>query len=379
MSEMNQRALLQMLLIAPVYCAIIGLSFASPVSGFSDDFETDMGWSRFEEIVGGSSCYGDALGGVSRTTEVAFSGSQSLLIWANQQRSNKSNHVIGQKKVAASGQGGRWLYTVYAYIDPATGQTGQTGPEVSVQNTRRINNQFLTATAGVQYLPQEGTWNIWMAGWQYFLTKALIPGHWYYIAIEVDYDSNQYHRFWLWREGEIDLSIDLTGYNIALEDKQFTEEALWLTVESENLWNNCGTAGVFQYRVYYDSVRLVMGPAPTLYLNQAQFQRGDNFSLRVAVTPGPTPITADVYIALQPPGCTSFACIFFWQGGLNFTATPQPLLRNWLISPFNGPIFTYTFGGTEPVGGYIWLGAFVVPGTGTLMGGITQAPFTFSP
>ena len=97
-------------------------------------------------------------------------------------------------------------------------------------------------------------------------------------------------------------------------------------------------------------------------------------------TPGPTPVTADVYIALQLPGCTSLACVLFWQGGLNFTATPQPILRNWLISPFNGSIFSYTFSGMEPVGSsYVWLGAFTVPGTGDLIGGITQAPFTFSP
>jgi hypothetical protein len=116
-----------------------------------------------------------------------------------------------------------------------------------------------------------------------------------------------------------------------------------------------------------------------LGLNTTTFRRGDSLILTANITSGPTPVTADVYIALQPPGCTSFACIFFWQGGVNFTVTPQPILRNWLISPFNGPIFTYTFDGTESVGSYVWLGAFVVPGTGTLMGGITQAPFTFNP
>jgi len=133
-----------------------------------------------------------------------------------------------------------------------------------------------------------------------------------------------------------------------------------------------------RFNPYYTTT-LSQEPQLTLTVNQTTFHKGDQLTLIALATPGLTPVTADVYIALQPSGCTSFTCIFFWQGGLNFTATPQPILRNWLISPFNGPIFTYTFGGTEPVDSYVWLGAFVVPGTGTLMGGITQAPFTFSP
>ena len=116
-----------------------------------------------------------------------------------------------------------------------------------------------------------------------------------------------------------------------------------------------------------------------LRLNQPTFQTGNQLSLTAEVIPGLTPVTVDVYIALQPPGCTSFACLLFWQGGFNFTTTPQPLLRNWRLSPFTGPIFTYTFGGTEPVGSYVWLGAFVGPGTLTLVGEVTQASFTFYP
>ena len=128
---------------------------------------------------------------------------------------------------------------------------------------------------------------------------------------------------------------------------------------------------------YYGVVDFTPGAKLTLTLNQATFQKGEQLILNAAVTPGPSPV--DVYIALQLPGCTAPACFFFWQGGLNFTMTPQPLLRNWLISPFNGPIFSYTFGGTELVGSYVWLGAFTVPGTLNLLGEITQAPCTFGP
>src|SRR5262249_5754025 len=101
----------------------------------------------------------------------------------------------------------------------------------------------------------------------------------------------------------------------------------------------------------------------TLSLNQTTFHTRDQLSLNAQVIPCPTPVTADVYIGLQSPGCILGPCLFFWQGGLNFTTTPQPLLRNWPISAFNGTIFRYTFSGTELVGTYVWLGVFTVPGT----------------
>lgn len=122
------------------------------------------------------------------------------------------------------------------------------------------------------------------------------------------------------------------------------------------------------------------GGEPTLALsvNTPSFRTGNTLTLSAVSTPGPTPVTADVYIALQPPGCTSLACALFWLGGTSFTATPTPILPNWPISSFNAPIFHYTFDGTEPVGSYVWQGAFTVPGAGNLIGSMTQAPFTLS-
>lgn len=46
---------------------------------------------------------------------------------------------------------------------------------------------------------------------------------------------------------------------------------------------------------------------------------------------------------------------------------------------YRGSIFRYIFGGNEPVGSYVWLGAFTAPGTLNIIGDIAQAPFTFSP
>jgi hypothetical protein len=42
-------------------------------------------------------------------------------------------------------------------------------------------------------------------------------------------------------------------------------------------------------------------------------------------------------------------------------------------------VFRYTFTGAEPPGNYLWLAAFIDPGTGMIIGGIAQAPFTFTP
>lgn len=238
---------------------------------FKDNFETDKGWDIFEEIVGGSICYGEDAGEVARSTDIVFNGSYSLRVWANKALSTRSNHVIGQKMISNTGKTGKFRYSFYAYIpanDPETGTSGETGPEFSMQNTREITpGVFRTATAGIQYqanpFPPEGNWAIWaeqapgVAGWQIFTTQKLQTGVWYYMAVEADYVTNKYVRFWL-RGGKgkdrIKLSIDLSAIPIALEDK-FSEQAFWLTLESENLFNNCGN-GAFDYKVYYDHVKL---------------------------------------------------------------------------------------------------------------------------
>ena len=242
---------------------------------FMDDFETNQGWGIFEEIVGGSSCYGAGIGEVARTTDVDFEGSYSLRVWANKALSPKSNHVIGQKQISTTGLNGRFRYQLYAFIAPETANTGQTGPEFSMQNTRQVSpGQYRTTTAGIQYRANPfdtanyGSWAIWaegltpgVAGWQVFRTNTLLQaGEWYYMAIEADYSTNRYVRFWVRGPG-VHLSLDVSGYRIAQETK-FTQEAFWLTLESENLFNNCGTAGNFQYKVYYDDVKLKHLGAP---------------------------------------------------------------------------------------------------------------------
>jgi hypothetical protein len=236
---------------------------------FVDNFETDQGWGMFEEIVNGSPCYGTGIGEVARSTDVAFDGSHSLRVWANKAGSLKSNHVIGQKRISSSGLHGKLFYGMVAYIAPETANSGETGPEFSMQNTRQIApGQFRTATAGIQYRanlfsPLHATWGVWaevapgVANWVTFTrTNPLVAGAWYALAVEADYTTNRYIRFVIHGPG-VEMSFDMSAYHIAQETK-FTEEAFWLTLEDENLFNNCGTAGSFNYKLYYDDVVLAL-------------------------------------------------------------------------------------------------------------------------
>ncbi len=240
---------------------------AQPSQPFNDDFETDQGWGSFEEIVAGSACYGANIAEVTRSTDVAFAGTNSLRVWGNKALSAKSNHVIANKKVANVGQTGRFRYELYAFIAAETANHGEVGPEFSMQNTRELApGQFRTSTVGIQYRanaysPLYRSWAVWaevspgQANWQTFtITTAPTPGAWYFMAVEADYTTNQYVRFWL-QGPDIDLSLDLSAYHIAPEVK-FNEQAFWLTLESENIYNNCGSAGNYEYKVYYDDIVL---------------------------------------------------------------------------------------------------------------------------
>lgn len=267
----------------------------TPFVLFEDRFETDQGWEKFEEIVDCPfpytpeclmrSCYYDqsipVRGEVSRSPEYPFDGSYSLRVWANKGNvSNKYNHVIAQKRLLRSGLTGRLFYSMRAYI-PDGANDGETGPEFSMQNTRRVDGQFLTTTAGIQYVPpimlstftRPAKWNVWTAtntlgraDWTK-LTEIgdlrLTPGQWYYLAIEADYTTNRYVRFYLWDGPSLQLSVDMSAYSI-VQERKFNEEAFWLTLEAQNISrcrpqppNPCNCPGApFNYRVYYDRVQL---------------------------------------------------------------------------------------------------------------------------
>ncbi|MEK7524479.1 MAG: hypothetical protein AAB588_05640 [Patescibacteria group bacterium] len=237
-----------------------------PAIIFEDNFESNKGWTLFEEIVNQSSCYGSSVAEISRLADVAFEGLTSFRLWANKGRSTKSNHVIAQNKILPTGQNGIWKHEVRTYIPEVFHESGETGPELSIQNTRQISaGVFKTATAGIQYRankysPQAYTWGVWKeldsggAAWHTFLTQKLEPGIWYTLTLEFDYNLNVYRSFSI-QGGNINQNVDLSPFHIALESK-FNEEAFWITLEAENLWNNCGDAGVFDYQVYFDNIQI---------------------------------------------------------------------------------------------------------------------------
>jgi len=120
------------------------------------------------------------------------------------------------------------------------------------------------------------------------------------------------------------------------------------------------------------------GPLPVVGLNvnaPPTYATGSAMTLTASTTPSATPANADVYVALQLPDGT----LLVMQPGGGFGTTLTPLLRNIPVPSFTGPIFNYTFSGTEPVGNYTWFAALSTPGTVNVIGTLATAPFSFTP
>lgn len=223
---------------------------------FEDDFETDKGWSIFEEIINDNPCYEDSIGEVVRSTEFSLSGSYSLRIWANKIGKPKNNHVLGRLKISESGLTGIYAYSLDAYI-PASSDTGQTGPEFSVQNTKKVSGLNLTYIAGIQFVGNPyvngGTnWRIWHNGeWSCFYENIVIKGNWYHFELVMDFEKNRYVNLSIKGAG-IDTTINLCAYIIKGEERRF-EPAVEITVEGENL-DTCSKPRATQFKLYYDNV-----------------------------------------------------------------------------------------------------------------------------
>ena len=56
-----------------------------------------------------------------------------------------------------------------------------------------------------------------------------------------------------------------------------------------------------------------------------------------------------------------------------------PIARGFTPFPFTGDLLRYTFGGTEPVGGYTWRYALTAAGTADILAGISELPFSRVP
>jgi len=120
-------------------------------------------------------------------------------------------------------------------------------------------------------------------------------------------------------------------------------------------------------------------PTITLSLGSAPFafnSTTNNMMTLAATTVASNPATkADVYVALQLPDGT----LLVMQPGGGFGTALTPLLSNVPIPDFTGPIFNYTFSGTEPVGNYTWFAALTTPGSLNIIGTLAVAPFSFAP
>jgi lysophospholipase L1-like esterase len=112
-----------------------------------------------------------------------------------------------------------------------------------------------------------------------------------------------------------------------------------------------------------------------LQVNDASLASGETLTLTVTTMPESTPMEMDLYVALQLPDQR----VWFLHRDGSLTPAIQPYRSQWPVVPFRAELFRYTLTGAEPPGTYVWLAAFIDPGTGMIIGTIAQAPFTVSP
>jgi hypothetical protein len=235
---------------------------------FSTTFDTGQAWGISEEVVN-AACYGTGAGEVSLSGAFTPAGTKCLSVFSNKGGIARSNHVIADYKLFTHGITDSCAYTVSACIDTMA-DPGQTGPEFSVQNTRLVQGQYRTFTAGIQYVAnpwiRNGTgWSVWNNGaWVNFLDLKLERGKWYQFTLAFDFVANRYMSLGI-KGPAVDTTVGLGGYSISGEAKGFLEEALVLAVEAENLETACSsTPRVTQYRVFYDNVVFKTPPFDTV-------------------------------------------------------------------------------------------------------------------
>jgi lysophospholipase L1-like esterase len=118
-----------------------------------------------------------------------------------------------------------------------------------------------------------------------------------------------------------------------------------------------------------------LGQPLRLQVNDASLASSETLTVIVATIAASTPMVADLYVALQLPDQS----LWFLHGDGSITSSIQPYLGQWSVATARAEVFRYTFTGAEPPGHYLWLAAFIDPGTGMIVGRIAQAPFTFTP
>ena len=224
--------------------------------GFFDSFDDVSDWQLFEQIIGDvDGCYRDGL--ANYTT--AGGDDPWLELTANAPESGYSNHPILGRKLDFDAVSGLYRLSVMARVDEDSGTNLQTGPELSVQNTAEsADGALLTQTFGVQYVELRGTydWNIWAAfgdeiGWRHVHQGALEPGVWYEISMVFDTGTGVYHELSV--EGPGGFTVVFDGVESLWQDKSFHSEAVWITLEVENLYT-CNNPRELSATISYDSL-----------------------------------------------------------------------------------------------------------------------------
>ena len=234
---------------------------------FREGFEKgSSSWHVFEELV--TTCYTENVASVSTTDDISYRGQKSLVVWSNYGRSTLSNHVIAGRNIFDGGVDGKIRYKLKALLPSASFETTQVGPEFSYQNTRKFaNGTSYTAIGGIQYVASKyvsDKWKIWVetaantAEWVTIPALSTMPALqadvWYTFKLKLDFTTCEYLSLQMMDTVTgAKHKVDLRGVRIAKEMRGF-EPASVITLEAENLYSNCGTAGVFESVIYYDSV-----------------------------------------------------------------------------------------------------------------------------
>ncbi|MBN1638758.1 MAG: T9SS type A sorting domain-containing protein, partial [Ignavibacteriales bacterium] len=241
---------------------------------FEDNFDSPKEWTMTEEIID-SLVYKSGIGEIALTKMPEDSILRNCFsVWANKEDSIYSNHVIAGNKFLNDPINCHYVYSLYAYI-PAYSDTGQTGPEFSVQNTKKVLDTFFTYTAGIQYIPNPHVWTedsmekwrFWQKGnqkgdWVPFLNYSLKKGRWYYFELEFKYsDSDSENKYISFKIKDTlakmdTVFVDLSHFKITSDIKpEFEDEGVSLTLEAENLFTHATRSK--QYKVFYDDVRFI--------------------------------------------------------------------------------------------------------------------------
>lgn len=243
----------------------------APLSSFLDDFEIDRGWLQgvSEEIVNvNAECYDTGISEVLLSTNVKHSGLSSLRVTANQEGTTQSDHVIVGNELLDAGQKGKIGFRVKVLLPSSTADSGQTGPEISIQNTLTSQEGGTsTFVAALQHLTnpfeeqsRRNGWAIWTSersgqppGWVIIANRELKRDQWYTIELLADFDTNTYTRFSVVGDG-LNWAVPLQSRNIRPESRDF-QPAFVVTLEAENL-SSCNSPQVTKNTVYYDDVEL---------------------------------------------------------------------------------------------------------------------------